>query len=173
MRAYTYRFVQNFDASAESGDIQTRILFSFKSPMSKQTYYVWVDKCAYNIYVIKFHLKNHRLSKYKYNILTNLGEARNVLYTCITILINEFYNKDNMASFGFVASNLKDEGYANTKRLHFYEKFITTFIGGSKFEHYKYEEQSVYLLVSRYAIDRNPNLINTYFEMLQRHSFIN
>ena len=78
-----------------------------------------------------------------------------------------------MASFGFVASNLIDEGYANTKRLHFYEKFITTFIGRSKFEHYKYEEQSVYLLVSRYAIDRNPNLINTYFEMLQRHSFIN
>lgn len=172
MQAYAYRYVQNFDVSTESEDIQLRKLFTFKSPRSNQTYYVWVDKCVYNIYVIKFHLKSHRHSKYKYNLLTNLGEARSVLYTCITILIEEFHKKDNTASFGFVASNLKEEGYANTKRLRFYEKFITTFIGLSEFEHYKYIEQSAYLLVSKKSIEGIHNLITKIEKMFQRYTFI-
>lgn len=171
MQAYEYRFVKNFDASDESRDILVRKLYSFKSPRSHQTYFVWVDRCVNNIYVVKFHLKSHRLSPRKYNILTNLREPRNVLYTCVNILINEIYAKDKTASFGLVAANLEGETPKNTKRLRFYERFIASVIGTEEFKHYKYEEKSAYIIVPKIALAKKQDLLECYSQMFNRYSF--
>ena len=172
MQCYKYRFKTNIKINGESDSILTRKLYTFDSSNTNQTYWVYVDECVHNICVIKFHLKNHRNSKYKYNLLTNLGEARSVVYTCLNLLINEFHYKNRYTSFGFIASNKKDEDYRNTKRLRFYKRFITTFIGSKTFAHYEYIDKSAYILIPHIAVDNNPNLPIEYFKMLQEHNFI-
>lgn len=125
------------------------------------------------MYVIKFHLKNHRNSKRKYNILTNLHEPRDVVYTCINILMNEIYAHDKYASFGFVAANLEsEESRKNTKRLHFYEMIITTFIGSEAFNHYIYDENSAYLLIPKITIEKYPSIEKDIMDLFQEHDFI-
>ncbi|MBO5853255.1 MAG: hypothetical protein J6Q61_00795 [Bacteroidales bacterium] len=101
-----------------------------------------------------------------------MGEARSVVYTCLNLLINEFHYKNRYTSFGFIASNKKDEDYRNTKRLRFYKRFITTFIGSETFAHYEYLDKSAYILIPHIAVDNNPNLPIEYFKMLQEHNFI-
>jgi hypothetical protein len=98
-----------------------------------------------------------------------LREPRNVLFTCISILINEIYTKDKTASFGLIAANLEGESTNNTKRLRFYEKFITSVIGTEEFKHYKYVEGSAYIIVPNIALKENPNLLNRYSEMFSRY----
>ena len=53
---YPYRFVQNFEG--KSGHLLSKRLYSFKSTKSNLTYWVWVELYDYNVYAIKFHLKN-------------------------------------------------------------------------------------------------------------------
>ena len=171
MRCFDYHFVQNLDAKNESNSILERKLYSFKSDKTSQVYHLIVDVCKFNTYVVKFYLKNHRYSKRKYNILSNLNEPRNVLYTCLCILIREIYNINPKASFGFIASNLINESKNNTKRFRFYEKFISTFVGNKTFNHYKYEEFSAYILIPRLALSENSNLCNEIFSMFKEHNF--
>ena len=173
MQCFEYKFVQNFLSGLESNSIELRMLYKFRANRSKQIYLVWIDKCIHNVYVIKFHLKNHSSSKRKYNILTNLHEARSVVYTCLMILLNEIYAHDKYASFGFVAANLEsEESKENTKRLRFYTTFITTFIGSEVFCHYKYVESSAYLLIPKIAFEKNPNIENEIMNLFQEHDFI-
>lgn len=172
MDYYQYRFVQNFTCFLESDYIEVRKLYTFRSNLSHQQYFVWIDKCKHNLYVIKFHLKNHRYSQRRYNILTNLHEARTIVFTCISILLNEVYSKEKSASFGFIASNLENEDKYNTKRLCFYSSFITTFIGYKTFQHFKYIDRSAYLLIPHNVIQETPNIINNIEEMFNEHDFI-
>ena len=168
MKGYKYRYVQNLPLDNEPGEIQARLLYSFKSPQSKQTYWVIVDKCVQDIYVIKFHLKAHRYSEYKYNVLTNLHEARTVLYTCIEIMLNEIYANNDTASIGFVGANLIGESVSNTKRFRFYRRFVLTHIKlDNVFEHFINEEKSAYILIPHKALEINPNLPDVYLDMLE------
>lgn len=168
---YKYHFVQNLATKGESESILERKLYSFKSTKTNQTYHVIIDRCTHNVYVIKYYLKNHRNSKRKYNILTNLNEPRSVIYTCLNILIQEVHYKDNTASFGFVASNSENEDYKNTKRFRVYERFVSTFIGSETFEHYKYIEYSAYVLIPKIAVEKDPNLDSKIFSLFREHDF--
>ncbi len=49
-----------------------------------------VEHYNLDLYAIKFYLKSHQNSKDKFTVLTNLHEARPVIYTCIAILIDSF-----------------------------------------------------------------------------------
>ena len=97
---YHYRLVKHFKAL---GDKPRRRLYSFKSTKSKQTYHVWVEYHPMNFYGIKFHLKSHSDSDLKYNVLTNLKEARPVIFTCIKIMLDIHREIEN-SSFGFIGS---------------------------------------------------------------------
>lgn len=169
MKSYKYRYVQNLPLNNEPEEIQARMLYSFKSSQTKQTYWVMVDKCVHNIYVIKFHLKAHRHSPHKYNILTNLHEARTVLFTCMNIVWNEVQVKDDRASLGFVGANMLGESTSNTKRYRFYRKFVQTHVNINTYEHYTNEEKSAYILIPHKALEDNPNLPDIYLEMLEHY----
>lgn len=146
------------------------MLYSFRSSQTNQTYWVIIDRCVHNIYVIKFHLKAHRHSERKYNILTNLREARTVLYTCLEIMLKEIYANDDTASVGFVGANIIGESTSNTKRFRFYRRFVLTHIKlDNVFEHFANEEKSAYILIPRKALDINPNLPDIYLEMLENY----
>lgn len=167
MESYKYRYVQNLPLNNEPEAILARMLYSFKSSLTHQTYWLIVDKCKYNIYVIKFHLKAHRHSEYKYNILTNLHEARTVLFTCMNIVWTEIQAKDDKAALGFVGANMIGESPANTKRFRFYQKFVQTHVNINTYEHFANEEKSAYILIPHKALEQNPNLPDIYLEMLE------
>lgn len=169
MEAYEYTFKCKLPIDNEPEEIRARLLYTFRS-RKNQVYYVMVDQCDYNIYVIKFHLKAHRNSPRKYNLLTNLGEARAVLNTCKDIMLKEVCAKDDMASVGFVGANKENEDTANTQRFRIYQTLMTTWIPvEGDYEHFANAEKSAYILIPRKALDINPNLPDIYLEMLEHY----
>lgn len=154
---YPYRFVQNFEGN--SGHLLSKRLYSFKSTKSNFTYWVWVELYDYNVYAIKFHLKNHRHSERKYNILSSTFEPRRIIHTCINIML-DIYHQDDHASFGFIGSNLDEEGIDNTKRFRFYSKIMATNFSDKYFLHTELKDKSAYLMVNKIELENNPNLIN-------------
>jgi len=75
---YPYRFVKKVIEpwDGPQGFLLHRLLYSFKSPKSHQTYWVWIEVYKHHFYAVKFHLKAHRSSEHKYNLMTGLNEAR-------------------------------------------------------------------------------------------------
>ena len=89
--------------SDNSGDLLETYLYSFKSPKTNMRYIAEVEHYKSDLYAIKFYLKVHQNSKDRFTVLTNLHEARPVIYTCIAILI-DIYRQNNKASFAFIGS---------------------------------------------------------------------
>ena len=169
MVCYDYRYVSNLPLNNEPEEILARMLYSFRSSQTNQTYWVIVDKCENDIFVVKFHLKAHRHSENKYCILTNLHEARSVVYTCLMIIKDEIGAKHPSASIGFVGASLEGESERNNKRFRFYSKFVQTHIDLYTYEHFANEEKSAYILIPRKALDINPTLPDIYLEMLENY----
>ena len=48
---------------------------------------MWVEVYKHDVYAVKFHLKAHRNSPYKYSLMTGLNEPRPVVNTCIAIML--------------------------------------------------------------------------------------
>ncbi len=155
---YDYHFVQNFKPE-QSDDWELKKLFAFKSSKNHRKYLVWVEKYSSNVYIIKFHLKSHTNSKTKYNIMTNLFEARPIVNTCMFILYDIAQDDEN-SSFGFIGARMENEGRANTKRYRFYSRITSTYFSEQKFTHYYNEENSTYLLLRNTVLEANPNLVN-------------
>lgn len=154
--SYSYKFVQNFNKS--SGHLKYKRLYTFKSTKSNQWYWVWIECYDHNMYAIKFHLKAHRLSHRKYNLLSSTFEPRKIVFTCIQIMLS-IYQEDDHASFGFIGSNLEDEGTSNTKRFKFYRSIMATYFSERHFTHIETPDKSAYLMVNNIELENNPNLI--------------
>ena len=89
---YDFRCVSK--QSNGSGDLLETYLYSFKSPKTHMRYIAEVEHYNLDLYAIKFYLKSHQNSKDKFTVLTNLHEARPVIYTCIAILIDIFHQNN-------------------------------------------------------------------------------
>ena len=158
---YPYRFVKK-DVEpwdGPQGFLLHRLLYSFKSPKSHQTYWVWIEVYKHHFYAVKFHLKAHRNSDYKYNLLTGLYEARQCIRTCMAVM-QEVAEKDSRASFGFIGANKIDEPEANTKRFRVYRRFMLTNFGNDEYLHKYNIAKSAYVLVNRRELSANPYLLD-------------
>jgi hypothetical protein len=170
---YEFRFVKNYYAKDNS---ISKKLYSFKSPKTKQDYFLWVEFYPYSFIAIKFHLKSHRHSKNKYHKLTDYNEARPIIFTCLKILL-EVNSEFNTHSFGFIGANTNDwikrknkygvferkkivEPEYNTKRYNRYKRILITFISEKDFVHVQNKDKSAYLLLRRSQLEQNPNLEN-------------
>lgn len=140
------------DAFSESA------LYTFKSTKSNQWYWVWIEEYNYNVYAVKFHLKADRNSKFKYQRLTGLNEARLAINTCIAIMleINELNPK---ASFGFIGSNLLTETIQETKRFRVYKKIMLSYFSFDLFVHKEIKDKSAYVMICRTEFENEPDLI--------------
>lgn len=176
---YEHKFITKIN----SGTTQNvpELLYSFHSPKTSKTYYVHVELHPNHFYGVKFHLRDHKKNKNKYNIQVNLGEARPVIYTCINIML-EIDSRDNCASFGFIGSNTvlsrmvdehgqeyfeqKNEPKCETRRYRIYKRIMLTFFKETTFEHIYDASTSSYVLVRLTEMEKNKNLISeieTYF----------
>ncbi len=111
-------------------------------------YIVNVQEFEYHVYIIKFHLKDHRHSENKYNLQTDYHDATRVITTCIEIMLY-FYRKFPLASFGFIGANSVGESKKNTKRYRIYRRLMENFFSPIHFSHHYYEDGSAYLLLNR------------------------
>lgn len=136
-------------------------------------YMVNVEEYDHHVYILKFCLESHQDNKHKFNVLTNIGhsEARKVIYTCVQIGLS-IYEKNSLASFGFVASPTIDElrktGFSNTKRLIIYQYFAQLFFNQENFTHSLTEEQSSYLILNKKYEQQEPGAMQKIAEMLKR-----
>lgn len=86
--------------------------------------------------------------------------------------MNEFLDKDETASFGFVASNLPGEGKSNTKRFRFYRQMMANLIGDERFSHYIIPEDSIYLLVPNVLKDGKKDVLAHFIELKEHYGLI-
>lgn len=158
---YPYRFVQKvtIPRNVPDGFLLYRLLYSFKSPISHQTYWVWVEVYKHNFYAVKFHLKAHRHSPYKYNIMTGLNEPRRCIKTCMAIMF-EIAESNPKASFGFIGANMTGESETYTKRFRVYERFMTTFFSSAEYLHKVNYAKSAYILLNKKEQAANPHLLD-------------
>jgi hypothetical protein len=94
-------------------------LFTFKSSKKNYRYRYIIEAEVFDIefIAIKFYQKNHKLSKKKYQTLTNANEVRNIVNSClqvIPILLQIYPNH----SFGAVGSRAisEDEKFESEKK---------------------------------------------------------
>lgn len=141
------------------------LVYHFRSPKSHRWYIVRVEEHPNQFYGIKFYLKSDTLNPHKFNRLSGLFEPRQVINTCIAILM-EIASRNPEASFGFIGANLLGESERETKRFRVYKTILTTYFSEAQYLHYQILEKSAYALVSRRILDKNPAFIqqvSTYF----------
>lgn len=164
--SYNFCFIEK-DRPGEDDIFLYKHLYRFKSSKSNLFYLVNVEFYECNVIAVKFYLKNNRLSKNKYNLLSYTFEPRKIIHTCINIML-EVYRSNKLASFGFVGSNSLGEDVFCTKRYKFYSKIVATYFGEEIFFHKENKEKSAYILVNNEALSKNPNLvqqIETFFNV--------
>ena len=160
---YPYRFVQKVEEnSALNAFLKYKLLYTFKSSKSHQWYWVWVEVYEHDMYAVKFHLKAHRDSKNKYNLMTGLNEARPVINTCISIM-QEIGSVNPRSSFGFIGANMEDEPYYFTKRFRIYSRMMATYFGENEFEHYMMLSKSAYLMIRKSELEKCPELPELFY----------
>lgn len=156
---YPYRYVQKVNnENSANAFLLYKLLYAFKSPKSRQWYWVWVEVYQRDFYAVKFHLKSQRNSPDKYSLMTGLNEARPVINTCIAIM-QEISNINPHASFGFIGANMLEEPETNTKRFRVYKRFMATYFTEEIFEHYFNIKKSSYLLIRKDELMAHPDLL--------------
>lgn len=91
--------------------------------------------------------------------MTGLNEARPVINTCIVIM-QEIYNINPRASFGFIGANMQNEPTVNTKRFRVYRRFMATYFKEDSFEHLFNIKKSTYIMISKKELESNPGLLD-------------
>ncbi len=163
----SYQYHSCGKKQAYDGDVPfLRHTLAFRSTRSKQQYLVEVDEFEdFNLFFIKFYLKNHRLSKKRFSLHSGLNEAPHCIATCLKIML-EFYEKNPYRSFGFIGAASESEAKNNTKRFQLYSRVMAARFSDIHFQHYQHKPSSVYLLLNRDYLENHPNLqqeITEYF----------
>ncbi len=155
--AYHYALVNKEHGDGEG--LNQVLIYHFKSKKSKLTYIVRVEHFDYDVYAVKFYLKNHSLSPDKYRLMTNTNEPRRVINTCINIMI-DIWQHNGLASFGFVGANgMNEASLGNTKRYRVYSRIVATYFSSKHYLHKEDVYKSTYLLVNRKKLECKSDLM--------------
>lgn len=92
--------------------------------------------------------------------MSNEGKCARIVGTCFCVFM-DIYNKNPLASFGFVGSHTIDkkhkaiENKSKTKRFKVYSQAVANYFGNETFTHFSDPQNSVYLAVS----NKNKNVL--------------
>jgi hypothetical protein len=135
-----------------------RHTYTFRSTKSNQTYIIEVDEFEdFLLFIIKFHLKAHRLSNDKFKLHTKLQEAPSCISTCIN-LMDLLYKENHFRSFAFIGANSEGEKSENTKRFRLYKRVMEAVFSPATFKHFQHPKSSAYLLLNKIYADNNPTI---------------
>lgn len=144
-----YRFCKvGSDKAHNKKYLNNVITYSFRSG---NYYLVEVEVYSDDIYIIKYYLKRHKSNPLRYNLLTNEQKCGKVVSTCIRIMLS-IYQKNPLASFGFLGANTVKTNYeepkAITKRFKVYKYAVISLFGFETFTHHQDLEHSTYLMIN-------------------------
>lgn len=170
LRQFSCKF--NFVGKVKGNDY-TEWTFSFKCSKTNERYIVLLHQFEFDIFIIKFFLKKHKLSKDKYKLLTNLNNGTRILSTCIDVLIHVYTICPN-ASFGFIGEQLKNEKESKrfkkeliNKRFSLYRRMVTSLFDDTLFSHHQYLNENAYVLLNK--SNPEPDLILKIEGLFGRH----
>ncbi len=141
-------------------------IFSFKSHICNQQYIVEVDLFENkHLAIIKFYLKNHSESDYKYSLTLDNGSSYNFLLILNTVycIMLDYLNIYQNISFGFTGSpsinylnqelKKKTEEQSliepNSQRFRIYRTYLSRYISHEKFTHIEYKNTSSYFIINK------------------------
>lgn len=148
-----YPFIfQMIDRSENDEYLIETLQYRFKSEKSHHTYIVRVECYHEHAYCVKFFDKANINSKNKFSLRSNTFETRTILYTIFHIMLDVLH-RDNDASFFFIgAEDEKDQKGMMSRRFRLYRRFVLSIVSERKFEHYRRNDLSLYILVNRDAV---------------------
>jgi hypothetical protein len=120
-------------------------------------YIIHVEQYDHYVFGVKFHLKAHKDSDRKYNLLSGLNDPFRVLSTVVRSM-KYFSEKFPLASFAFFGAELEGESVDNTKRFRVYRPVMENFFLYDDFEHRLLLQESFYLMLNIQHRDQNPDL---------------
>jgi len=132
--------------------------FAFRAK-NNHRYIVNVEEYEYQIFVVKFHLKEHANSVNKYKIVSNFGDTSRIINTCLHIMI-DMYKEYPKASFGFIGVD---------KRYPIYKRIMENVFSPNKFVHINEDPYNAYLLFNK----NSETTQNNVSEMFERVYVIN
>lgn len=141
--------------SKDPGSLRIIDLWTFRSLKSNKRYIVEVEGFENDFLVLKFYWKGVEKSKNRYSLLTNDFEPRIIVRSCIEVML-EYYRKNRLVSFGFVAAPDLDEDVKNKKvsktsgsrRFKFYKRMMINLFGPETFYQVSDTTNTIYLLVN-------------------------
>ena len=145
-----YPFIFQMIDKSESDEylIQT-LQYRFKSDKSHHAYIVRVECYKKHAYCVKFFDKANINSKNKFSLRSNTFEVRTILYTMFHIML-DVLKRDEKASFFFIgAEDEKDQDGMVSRRFRLYRRFVLSTVSDDKFEHFRRNDLSLYILVNK------------------------
>ena len=145
-----YPFIFQMIDKSESDEylIQT-LQYRFKSDKSHHAYIVRVECYKKHAYCVKFFDKANINSKNKFSLRSNTFEVRTILYTMFHIML-DVLKRDERASFFFIgAEDEKDQDGMVSRRFRLYRRFVLSTVSDDKFEHFRRNDLSLYILVNK------------------------
>jgi hypothetical protein len=142
---YPYRFIQR-----TKNTVKGTYLYEHKYRFvgkNNRTYIVNIEEYAYNVFVVKFHLKAHTNSENKYRLMVGDSYAPSIISTVIEIMVS-IYKSNLTASFGFIGSRSMGEKKGWTQRARIYEYIISQSFPPSAFSNFKNDKYSAYLMIN-------------------------
>lgn len=142
-------------------------IYTFKSKIINQQYIIEILHFKYDIVVVQFYLKTHRLSDKRFSLLIperkiKRNNSRHVFMLLNTIVnvAKELIHKNPKASLGFMGAPKLDEQeitlnkeninpdntIKNTARHRVYSLYVKRYFSPELFTHIEYENSSCYLL---------------------------
>lgn len=158
-----YPFVFQMIDKCENDEFLIETLqYRFKSAKSHHSYIVRVEKYVEHAYCLKFFDKANINSKNKFSLRSNTFEPRTIFYTLFHIML-DVLNRDSKASFFFIgAEDEKDEKGVASRRFRIYHRFVLSTVSNRLFEHFRWNDESLYVLVNKEAVDD----VRTYAEKI-------
>ena len=126
--------------------------YKFESAKSHHVYIVRAERYIKHAYCIKFYDCENAADKNKYSIKSGTFEVRTILYTIMNVM-QHILEEDMDASFFFIgAEDDKDERGRATRRFRVYHHFAASVVSDDSFEHFRYDDLSLYILVNKRSI---------------------
>ena len=147
--------------------IQT-LQYRFKSDKSHHAYIVRVECYKNHAYCVKFFDKANINSKNKFSLRSNTFEARTILYTMFHIML-DVLKRDEKASFFFIgAEDEKDQDGMVSRRFRLYRRFVLSTVSDDKFEHFRRNDLSLYILVNKEYVSDTASYADELAGIVQR-----
>lgn len=165
-----YPFIfQMIDKSDSDEYLIETLQYRFKSDKSHHAYIVRVECYKEHAYCVKFFDKANINSKNKFSLRSNTFEARTILYTMFHIML-DVLKRDELASFFFIgAEDEKDQKGMMSRRFRLYRRFVLSTVSEEKFEHYRRNDLSLYILVNKKTVSDSASYAEKIANIVQQY----